>query len=82
LILWSLFSRRETIVLVLSRKQNEKVTIGDDVEVTVLAVRGGVVKLGIKAPPNVRILRGELPNWIAVPQARQQPAILERALVV
>jgi len=51
-------------MLVLTRKQGEKIKIGDHVTVTVLAVRGGVIKLGIEAPPDVRILRGELSDWV------------------
>lgn len=48
-------------MLVLSRKLNQNVVIGDVVTVKVLGVKGNTVKLGIEAPKNVRILRGELP---------------------
>ncbi len=51
-------------MLVLSRKQGEQIKIGDGITLTVLGVRGGVVKLGIDAPPHLRILRGELTEWI------------------
>jgi carbon storage regulator len=47
-------------MLVLSRKPGEKLQIGDNITVTVLEVHGRVMRLGIEAPPNVRILRGEL----------------------
>ncbi len=47
-------------MLVLGRKTNESILIGDDIEVTVLAVEGDRVKIGIKAPGSVRILRQEL----------------------
>ena len=47
-------------MLVLGRKTNESILIGDDVEITVLAVDGDRVKIGIKAPDSVRILRQEL----------------------
>lgn len=47
-------------MLVLSRKQGEKVCIGDNIVVTVLSVRGNVLKLGIEAPAAVRVLRSEL----------------------
>jgi len=47
-------------MLVLSRKLNESVMIGDDVEVIVLDVREGVVKLGIKAPREVTVHRQEI----------------------
>jgi carbon storage regulator len=51
-------------MLVLSRKPNQTVYVGDEIKITVLGVRGGVVKLGIEAPGDVRILRGELTDWI------------------
>ncbi len=51
-------------MLVLSRKQGEQIKIGQGITLTVLGVRGGVVKLGIDAPPHLRILRGELTEWI------------------
>lgn len=47
-------------MLVLSRKCGETVRIGRDVAVTVLAIRGQVVKIGIEAPALIRVLRGEL----------------------
>ncbi len=51
-------------MLVLSRKQGEQIKIGDGITVVVLGVRGGVVKLGIDAPEHLRILRGELTEWV------------------
>jgi carbon storage regulator len=50
-------------MLVLSRKRSESLHIGDDVTVTVLEVRGNVVRLGIHAPSSVRVLRAELTHW-------------------
>jgi carbon storage regulator len=47
-------------MLVLGRKVNESVVIGDEIVVTVLAVEGDRVKIGIDAPSHVRILRQEL----------------------
>lgn len=47
-------------MLILSRKLGESVLLGDDVSITVLEVSKGVVKLGIDAPKEIRILRGEL----------------------
>jgi carbon storage regulator len=47
-------------MLVLSRKMEESIFIGPDIEVTVLSVANGRVKLGIRAPQDVRVLRGEL----------------------
>lgn len=50
-------------MLVLSRKPSEAIYVGNDVTVTVLHVRGGTVKLGIQAPGETRILRGELSSF-------------------
>ncbi|NGZ76122.1 carbon storage regulator CsrA [Saccharibacillus alkalitolerans] len=47
-------------MLVLSRKKGESIVIGDDIELTVLAVEGDTIKLGIKAPKHVDILRKEI----------------------
>jgi carbon storage regulator CsrA len=49
-------------MLVLSRKQKQEILIGDDVKVTVLQVKGNTVRLGIEAPRNVKVIRGELPR--------------------
>ena len=48
-------------MLVLTRKQNEEIKIGDDIVVSVLKIKGNTVRLGIAAPKNVRVVRGELP---------------------
>ena len=47
-------------MLILQRKEGESLLIGDEVEVTVLAVEAGRVRLAIRAPRNVTILRSEL----------------------
>ncbi|RMF03598.1 MAG: carbon storage regulator [Chloroflexi bacterium] len=47
-------------MLVLGRKANESLIIGDDIVITILGVDGDRVKVGIDAPANVRILRHEL----------------------
>lgn len=47
-------------MLVLTRKTQEKIQIGDSITVTILRVKGQAVRLGIEAPEGVRILRGEL----------------------
>ncbi len=49
-------------MLVLSRKTDQKIIIGSDIMITVVAVNGNRVKIGIQAPENVRILRSELEN--------------------
>lgn len=47
-------------MLVLSRKVGESVVIGDDVTVTILEVRGDIVRVGIDAPRSVAVHRAEL----------------------
>ena len=47
-------------MLVLSRKQTERIKLGDSIVVTVVRVSGDKVRLGIEAPPNVLVLRDEL----------------------
>jgi carbon storage regulator len=47
-------------MLVLSRKLNEKILLGDAIVVTVVAIRGNQVRLGIEAPRDVEIVRAEL----------------------
>ena len=49
-------------MLVLSRKLQEKIQIGDHIVITVLQVKGRQVRLGIQAPRSVRVLRSELPQ--------------------
>ena len=47
-------------MLILQRKEGESLLIGDEIEVTVLAVEAGRVRLAIQAPRDVTILRSEL----------------------
>lgn len=47
-------------MLVLSRKRDEKILIGDNIVITVCDLFGGKVRLGIEAPADVIILREEL----------------------
>jgi carbon storage regulator len=51
-------------VLVLTRKAKESITIGNDVQVTVLEVKGNQVRLGIKAPRNTPVNRTEIYDLI------------------
>ncbi|HBJ2620846.1 carbon storage regulator CsrA [Clostridium botulinum] len=47
-------------MLIITRKKDESLMIGDDIEVTVLKLEDGSVKLGINAPRETTILRKEL----------------------
>ncbi len=48
------------MVLVLARKLDESIVIGDNIIVKVVSVENGVVKLGIEAPEEISIMRSEL----------------------
>jgi carbon storage regulator len=47
-------------VLVLTRRKNQSIKIGDDIVITVLEVRGDQIRLGITAPRDVQVYREEL----------------------
>ena len=47
-------------MLVLSRQKDESIVIGDDVEITIVDVRGDKVRLGITAPKNIPVHRREV----------------------
>ena len=56
-------------MLVLSRRENERIRLGDSIVVTVVRVAGDRVRLGIDAPAEVLVLRDELE-----PQSQTAPA--------
>lgn len=63
-----------TVLLVLSRKTAEQIVIPDcGVSITVIAVKGNAIRLGITAPPGVPILRSEL-----TPRRREMLPVLPR----
>jgi carbon storage regulator len=47
-------------MLVLARKENESIVIGDNITIKVVSIENGVVKLGIEAPRDISIIRSEL----------------------
>jgi len=51
-------------MLALGRKRFEKITIGNDIVVTILKIGASVVTVGVDAPKDVRILRSELPKQL------------------
>jgi carbon storage regulator len=51
-------------MLVLSRQKDESIMIGDDVEITIVDVRGDKVRLGITAPRSIPVHRKEVYNAI------------------
>jgi carbon storage regulator len=53
-------------MLILTRRSGESIQIGDEIEISVIEVRGNQVRLGINAPSDVLVLRAELAD-IAAP---------------
>ena len=47
-------------MLILSRKLNESIIIGDDIELSIVDIKGDQVKIGINAPKNVKVFRKEV----------------------
>lgn len=47
-------------MLVLSRKKGQKIIINDNIEIDVVDIQGDVVRLGISAPAEIKIFRGEI----------------------
>jgi carbon storage regulator CsrA len=69
-------------MLVLSRKCGEKIIIDDNVTITVIAVKGSVVRIAVQAPDNVLILRSELvlsQDEIDEPEVEVQPLFFRAA---
>jgi carbon storage regulator len=47
-------------MLILSRKTDEKIMIGDDITITIVEVRGDQIRIGVDAPKNVKVFRREV----------------------
>ncbi len=60
---------KEASMLVLSRQDDETIMIGDDIEITVVDIRGDKVRLGITAPTKIAIHRKEV--WAAIKRERE-----------
>ena len=63
-------------MLVLSRQRDETIMIGDDIELTVVDIRGDKVRLGIKAPSHVAVHRKEI--YDAIKRENEQAACLKQ----
>ncbi len=62
-------------MLVLSRRESQRIRVGDSVVVTIVKIGGDKVRVGIEAPSDVLVLRDELEAW-------DKPATSDRAQVV
>ena len=47
-------------MLILSRKTDQQIKIGDDITLTIIEIRGDQVKIGVEAPKNVKVFRQEV----------------------
>ena len=55
-------------MLVLTRKSQDSIRIGDHIKVTILRIKGNTVRIGVEAPEDIRIVRGELPHFGDLPK--------------
>jgi carbon storage regulator len=60
-------------MLVLTRKSNQSIMIGDDIEVTVLSITGEKVRIGIQAPRDIPVFREEV--YLEIQQERGESAV-------
>ncbi|MCI0362817.1 MAG: carbon storage regulator CsrA [Phycisphaerales bacterium] len=63
-------------MLVLSRQRDETIMIGDDIELTIVDIRGDKVRIGIKAPADVAVHRKEV--YDAIKRENEQAAQLHQ----
>ena len=64
-------------MLILSRNVGQSINVGDDVEITVLSVKGHQVRIGIAAPRDLPVHREEIYKRIQAEVSTQVPANLE-----
>jgi carbon storage regulator len=67
-------------MLVISRKENQRIKIGDNIEIVVVEIGKGQVKIGIEAPKEVQILRSELIDEIKEENKKANKEISEETL--
>jgi carbon storage regulator len=60
-------------MLVLTRKSNQSIMIGDDIEVSVLSIMGEKVRIGIQAPRDIPVFRKEV--YLEIQQERETEAV-------
>jgi carbon storage regulator len=70
---------KEARMLILTRKQDQRLILNDNIVVTVLSVDGDRVKLGISAPPEVTVLREELHRAVSGENRRAAASAEQRS---
>ncbi len=71
---------RRCEMLILTRRINESLIVGDDVKVTVLSVKGKQIKLGVTAPREIAVHREEIYQRIQQENARGSYLIKNKAI--
>jgi carbon storage regulator len=68
-------------MLVLSRKESQRIRLGDSIVITIVKISGDKVRVGIDAPANVLVLRDELEVYEAPPEgaASEAPTLKQSA---
>ncbi len=65
-------------MLALTRKANESIVIGNDIEITILEIRGEQIKIGINAPKNIPVYRKEV--YVQIQDANREAASLDNPM--
>lgn len=66
-------------VLILTRKVNESIQIGDDIEITIVSISNDQVKIGINAPKHIEIHRKEI--YLAIQAENSQASLSPKGLL-
>ena len=66
-------------MLILSRKTDQQIKIGDDITLTIIEIRGDQVKIGVEAPKNVKVFRQEV--FSAIKNENTEASVLEPAKI-
>ena len=65
-------------MLILSRKINEKIMIGDDISISIIEIRGDQVRIGVDAPKSIKVFRQEVFDAI---KAENKAAVQSSAIL-
>lgn len=65
-------------MLVLTRKKDQSIVIGDNIEITVLEIQGDQVRIGVKAPKNVAVHRKEI--YLEIQEENRRAAEIQNNL--